>query len=81
MRLVAAGLDAWAAENVLTYLAEQREACGHVPDDRTIVVERFRDELGDWRVVVHSPSVRRCTHRGRWRWAPASPRSTAWTRR
>ena len=31
------------------------QACGHVPDDRTIVVERFRDELGDWRVVVHSP--------------------------
>lgn len=55
VRLLAAGLDAWAAENVLSYLAEQREACGHVPDDRTIVVERFRDELGDWRVVVHSP--------------------------
>ncbi|MEV6581496.1 ATP-dependent helicase [Streptomyces sp. NPDC051582] len=55
LRLVAAGLDAWAGENVLAYLAEQREACGHVPDDRTIVVERFRDELGDWRVVVHSP--------------------------
>ncbi|MCX5295452.1 ATP-dependent helicase [Streptomyces sp. NBC_00193] len=55
LRLLAAGLDAWAAENVLSYLAEQREACGHVPDDRTIVVERFRDELGDWRVVVHSP--------------------------
>ncbi|MEV7611335.1 ATP-dependent helicase [Streptomyces sp. NPDC089799] len=55
LRLVAAGLDAWAADNVLAYLAEQREACGHVPDDRTIVVERFRDELGDWRVVVHSP--------------------------
>ncbi|MBW5486465.1 ATP-dependent helicase [Streptomyces bambusae] len=55
LRLVAAGLDAWAADNVLGYLAEQREACGHVPDDRTIVVERFRDELGDWRVVVHSP--------------------------
>ncbi|MFI6004690.1 ATP-dependent helicase [Streptomyces sp. NPDC051366] len=55
LRLLAAGLDAWAAENVLAYLAEQREACGHVPDDRTIVVERFRDELGDWRVVVHSP--------------------------
>lgn len=55
LRLVAAGLDAWAAENVLSYLAEQREACGHVPDDRTILVERFRDELGDWRVVVHSP--------------------------
>ncbi|MCB5181710.1 ATP-dependent helicase [Streptomyces antimicrobicus] len=55
LRLLAAGLDAWAADNVLAYLAEQREACGHVPDDRTVVVERFRDELGDWRVVVHSP--------------------------
>ncbi|PHQ47794.1 ATP-dependent helicase [Streptomyces cinnamoneus] len=54
-RLTAAGLDAWAADNVLSYLDEQRQACGHVPDDRTIVVERFRDELGDWRVVVHSP--------------------------
>ncbi|ALM38073.1 DEAD/DEAH box helicase [Streptomyces sp. FR-008] len=55
LRLLAAGLDAWAAENLLTYLKEQREACGHVPDDRTVVVERFRDELGDWRVVIHSP--------------------------
>ncbi|MFC8929969.1 ATP-dependent helicase [Streptomyces albidoflavus] len=55
LRLMAAGLDAWAAENLLTYLREQREACGHVPDDRTVVVERFRDELGDWRVVIHSP--------------------------
>ncbi|WP_055564106.1 ATP-dependent helicase [Streptomyces atriruber] len=54
-RLLATGLDAWAADNVLAYLGEQREACGHIPDDRTIVVERFRDELGDWRVVVHSP--------------------------
>ncbi|MDB1088857.1 DEAD/DEAH box helicase [Streptomyces sp. ACA25] len=54
-RLTAAGLDAWAVDNVLAHLREQREACGHVPDDRTIVVERFRDELGDWRVVVHSP--------------------------
>ncbi|MGW2633106.1 Lhr family helicase [Streptomyces chattanoogensis] len=54
-RLAAAGLDEWAAGNVLGYLAEQKQACGHVPDDRTIVVERFRDELGDWRVVVHSP--------------------------
>ncbi|MEV4443731.1 DEAD/DEAH box helicase, partial [Streptomyces sp. NPDC049577] len=42
-------------DNVLSYLEEQRRACGHVPDDRTVVVERFRDELGDWRVVVHSP--------------------------
>ncbi|NEA05279.1 DEAD/DEAH box helicase, partial [Streptomyces sp. SID10116] len=54
-RLLATGLDTWAADNVLSYLGEQREACGHIPDDRTIVVERFRDELGDWRVVVHSP--------------------------
>ncbi|MFB6440178.1 DEAD/DEAH box helicase [Streptomyces sp. NPDC056411] len=54
-RLSAAGLDDWAVSNVLAYLAEQKQACGHVPDDRTIVVERFRDELGDWRVVIHSP--------------------------
>ncbi|MFJ4849809.1 ATP-dependent helicase [Streptomyces sp. NPDC088733] len=54
-RLSAAGLDPWAVDNVLAYLDEQRRACGHVPDDRTIVVERFRDELGDWRVVIHSP--------------------------
>ncbi|MFF5900106.1 DEAD/DEAH box helicase [Streptomyces argenteolus] len=54
-RLLAAGLDAWAADNILAYLEEQRRACGHVPDDRTVLVERFRDELGDWRVVVHSP--------------------------
>ncbi|MGR8007858.1 ATP-dependent helicase [Streptomyces hypolithicus] len=55
LRLSAAGLDTWAADNVLSYLDEQRRAAGHVPDDRTIVVERFRDELGDWRVVIHSP--------------------------
>ncbi|MET8700426.1 ATP-dependent helicase [Kitasatospora sp. NPDC004723] len=54
-RLKQAGLDDWAAGNLLDYLAEQRAACGHLPDDRTIVVERFRDELGDWRIVVHSP--------------------------
>ncbi|GAA2794558.1 ATP-dependent helicase [Kitasatospora sp. CM 4170] len=54
-RLKQAGLDDWAAGNLLDYLAEQRTACGHLPDDRTIVVERFRDELGDWRIVIHSP--------------------------
>ncbi|WP_406203787.1 ATP-dependent helicase [Kitasatospora sp. NBC_01560] len=54
-RLRQAGLDDWAAGNLLDYLAEQRAACGHLPDDRTIVVERFRDELGDWRIVIHSP--------------------------
>jgi len=54
-RAQAAGLDAWAVDNLLAYLGEQREATGRVPDDRTIVVERFRDELGDWQVAVHSP--------------------------
>jgi ATP-dependent Lhr-like helicase len=54
-RVKTAGLDEWAAANLVSYLAEQREATGYVPDDRTLVVERFRDELGDWRLVVHSP--------------------------
>ncbi|MEV5324962.1 DEAD/DEAH box helicase [Nonomuraea sp. NPDC052634] len=54
-RLRAAGLDEYAAGNLLAYLREQREATGYVPDDRTLVVERFHDELGDWRVVIHSP--------------------------
>ncbi|MGH3866271.1 MAG: ATP-dependent helicase [Pseudonocardiaceae bacterium] len=54
-RIEAAGLDGWAADNLLTYVREQRAATGHVPDDRTILVERFRDELGDWRMVLHSP--------------------------
>ncbi len=49
------GLDEFAAKNLVSYLAEQRDATGRVPDDTTIVVERFRDELGDWRVCVHSP--------------------------
>ena len=54
-RLAAAGLDAWASDNLLAYLREQRAATGQVPDDATVVVERFRDEIGDWRVVIHSP--------------------------
>ncbi len=49
------GLDAWAAQNLVGYLDEQADATGAVPDDRTIVVERFRDEIGDWRVCVLSP--------------------------
>ncbi len=49
------GLDALAAKNLVGYLDEQIEATGVLPDDRTIVVERFRDEIGDWRVVVLSP--------------------------
>ncbi len=54
-RLTVAGLDASASTNLLAYLAEQREATGVLPDDRTILVERFRDELGDWRLAIHSP--------------------------
>lgn len=54
-RLESVGLDAWARSNLLSYVDEQRESTRHVPDDRTILVERFRDELGDWRMVVHSP--------------------------
>ncbi|HZQ56438.1 MAG TPA: DEAD/DEAH box helicase [Acidimicrobiales bacterium] len=50
------GLDERAAQNLLAYVAEEREATGGlVPTDRQIVVERFRDELGDWRVCVLSP--------------------------
>ena len=49
------GLDELAAENLAAYLEDQREATGVIPDDRTIVVERFPDELGDWRVCILSP--------------------------
>ncbi len=49
------GLDAWAAGNLIGYLHEQVAATGVLPSERTLVVERFRDELGDWRLVVHSP--------------------------
>ncbi|MEI2277033.1 DEAD/DEAH box helicase [Paenarthrobacter ilicis] len=54
-RCQASGLDAYAAGNLIQYLREQREATDIVPNDRTLVVERFHDELGDWRVVLHSP--------------------------
>jgi ATP-dependent helicase Lhr and Lhr-like helicase len=48
-------LDAQAAENLLRYLADQIAAAGVVPDDQTVVIERRRDEMGDWRVCVLSP--------------------------
>ena len=48
-------LDTQAAENVLRYLADQELATGQVPDDRTVVIERVRDELGDWRVCCMTP--------------------------
>ncbi len=50
-----AGLDGRAATNLRAFLTEQQEATGTLPTDRTLVLERFRDELGDWRLVLHSP--------------------------
>jgi ATP-dependent Lhr-like helicase len=55
-RLVAEhDLDPGAAENLMQFLADQEDATGSVPDDRTVVIERCRDELGDWRVCVLTP--------------------------
>lgn len=54
-RLEAAGLDGWARDNLTAYLTEQQQATGQLPTEKTLVVERFHDELGDWRVVLHSP--------------------------
>ncbi len=48
-------LDALAAQNLIAYLDEQRAATGTLPTDRSITIERFRDELGDWRVCILSP--------------------------
>ena len=48
-------LDDLAAENLVAYLREQQAATRVVPSDQTIVVERFRDEIGDWRLCVLSP--------------------------
>jgi ATP-dependent Lhr-like helicase len=48
-------LDQRAAENLLRYLDDQAAAAGVVPDDRTVLIERCRDELGDWRICVLTP--------------------------
>jgi Lhr-like helicase len=48
-------LDPGAAENLMQFLADQADATGSVPDDKTIVIERCKDELGDWRVCVLTP--------------------------
>ena len=78
-----AGLDEWAADNLLGYL--RRAARGHRPSCRTTgpcVVERFRDELGDWRVVrALAVRRRRCTRRGRWPSRPGCASDTASTSR
>lgn len=54
-RCTGLGFDAYATDNLLRLLDEQRTAAGVVPTDTTLLVERFRDELGDWRVILHSP--------------------------
>ena len=54
-RCRAMGFDEFASDNLWQLLDDQRQATGTVPSDITFVVERFRDELGDWRVILHSP--------------------------
>lgn len=54
-QVIDASLDTNAKQNLVAYLHEQEEATGVVPDDTTLVLERFTDELGDWRVVLHTP--------------------------
>ena len=49
------GLDEYAATNLLRYLDDQFEAVGAIPDDRTVLIERFRDELGDDRICILTP--------------------------
>src|SRR4051812_647385 len=48
-------LDARAASNLVAFLREQEAATRVLPSDRTVVIERFRDEIGDWRVCILSP--------------------------
>ena len=48
-------LDTNAFTNLVSLIADQRAATGVIPDERHVVVERLRDDLGDWRIVVHSP--------------------------
>jgi ATP-dependent Lhr-like helicase len=54
-RIRSGGLDDKAVTNLVSFIADQKAATGHVPTDKTLLVERFRDELGDWRVILHSP--------------------------
>jgi ATP-dependent Lhr-like helicase len=49
------GFNEYATENLWRLLDDQRSATTVVPTDATLLVERFRDELGDWRVILHSP--------------------------
>ncbi len=54
-RALTGGLDHRAVNNLVAFIDDQKKSTGQVPTDRTLVVERFRDELGDWRVILHSP--------------------------
>ncbi|WP_394278882.1 DEAD/DEAH box helicase [Microbacterium sp.] len=54
-RLRESGLDDNAIGNLLAYIGEQQEATGSLPTDKSLTVERSRDEVGDWRVILHSP--------------------------
>ena len=54
-RLQDAGLDTLAQANLMAYLAEQKEVTGTLPTDKHLTVERGRDEVGDWRLILHSP--------------------------
>src|SRR3954452_2797923 len=54
-RAASAGFDEFAAANLVAFVGEQLSETGYVPHDRQLVVERCRDELGDWRLIIHSP--------------------------
>ncbi|WP_231995904.1 DEAD/DEAH box helicase, partial [Mycobacterium sp. 852002-51163_SCH5372311] len=54
-RCAGLGFDDYATDNLWVLLDDQRTATGAIPTDTTLLVERFRDELGDWRVILHSP--------------------------
>ncbi|MDT5338846.1 MAG: ATP-dependent helicase Lhr and Lhr-like helicase, partial [Mycobacterium sp.] len=55
VRCGAMGFNDFATDNLWRLISDQRDATGTVPTDTTFIVERFRDELGDWRVILHSP--------------------------
>ncbi|WP_282859937.1 DEAD/DEAH box helicase, partial [Pseudoclavibacter helvolus] len=48
-------MDENAVQNAVAYVREQQDATGQVPSDHTLIVERTKDELGDWRIILHSP--------------------------
>ena len=60
-RLTEAGLDDHARSNLLALLREQYRATGALPTDETLVLERYEDESGSWRIIVHS-TLGRCVH-------------------